>query len=70
MRFMRTSLYSVAVPLMFFVSPLMNTSVSELGDYIKGTEFRSFISEIIIQLVSGILDAFILGFTALFFGAA
>ncbi len=69
MRALQSRLYSVAVPLVFFVGPLMGTSVSEFGDYLKGTEFRSFISEIIIQLISGILDAFILGFTSLFFGA-
>jgi hypothetical protein len=53
---------------MFLAIPLMNVSTSEFGDYIKGSEFRSFLGEIIIQIVSGILNAFILGLTSVFFG--
>jgi len=69
MRTSRATLYSVAVPLMFLVVPLLSVSGSELGDYIKGSEFRTFLGEILIQLVSGIMDAFILGLTTVFFGA-
>jgi len=67
MRSMQTTLYSVAVPAMFFVLPLMDLSISDVGSYIKGTEFRSFLSEIIIQIVSGVADAFILGLTSILF---
>jgi hypothetical protein len=67
MRSMQTTLYSVAVPAMFLVAPLMDTGISEVGAYVRGTEFRTFISEVVIQLLSGIVDALILGFTTVLF---
>ncbi|HSW45637.1 MAG TPA: hypothetical protein VLM89_08705 [Phycisphaerae bacterium] len=66
---MRATLYSIAVPLMFLFTPLMGVSASELGDYLKGTEFRTFIGEIFIQIIGGIVNAFIIGLTTLLFGA-
>jgi len=61
MRSTRNTLYSFAVPLMFLVTPLMDFSFSQVGPYLKGTEFRSFIGEILIQIVSGVMDAFLVG---------
>jgi len=70
MRSIRTSLYSFAVPLMLVVLPVMNFSVNQIGDYIRGTEFRQFTGEILIQLASGLADAVILGLVTLLFGGA
>ncbi|MHC4443682.1 MAG: hypothetical protein ACYTF1_02750 [Planctomycetota bacterium] len=62
MRYLQTKLYSLAVPLVLL--PVMDMSVSQLPDYLRGNEFRNFLTEIIIQLVTGVVDAFI----ALFLG--
>jgi hypothetical protein len=61
MRSTRNTLYSFAVPLVFIATPLMDFSFSQIGPYVKGTEFRTFIGEIIIQIISGVMDAFIVG---------
>jgi hypothetical protein len=59
MRSMQSTLYSFAVPVMFLTLPLMDLSISDVGAYIKGAEFRSFLSEVLIQVVSSIADTFI-----------
>ena len=68
MRSIRNTLYSFAVPLMFLVTPLMDFSFSQIGPYVKGTEFRSFIGEILIQIVSGVMDAFLVGVAKVILG--
>jgi len=68
MRSTRNTLYSFAVPLVFIATPLMDFSFSQIGPYVKGTEFRTFIGEIIIQIISGVMDAFIVGATQVIFG--
>lgn len=68
MRSTRNTLYSFAVPVMFLVTPLMDFSLSQIGPYVKGTEFRSFIGEIIIQIVSGVMDAFLVGVAKVILG--
>jgi hypothetical protein len=68
MRSTRNTLYSFAVPLMLLATPLMDFSFSQIGPYLKGTEFRSFIGEIIIQIVSGVMDAFLVGITKVALG--
>ena len=60
MRSTRNTLYSFAVPLVFIATPLMDFSFSQIGPYLKGTEFRTFLGEIIIQIITGVMDAFIL----------
>ena len=37
--------------------PVMGLNISEVGDYLRGTEFRSLISELIVQTLSGIVQA-------------
>ena len=59
MRSTRNTLYSFAVPLVFIATPLMDFSFSQIGPYLKGTEFRTFLGEIIIQIITGVMDAFI-----------
>jgi hypothetical protein len=54
-------LYSFTLP--FALLPLMDFSVSQIPKYLKGVEFRTFISELVTQLLSGITDA---GIIALF----
>jgi len=68
LRSLQTRLYSFAVPVMFLAWPLMGFSTSEVGDYLRGNEFRTFIGEVIIQLFSGIANAFFTLFAALFLG--
>jgi len=68
MRSIGTTLYSVAVPLMLFMPGVMNFSIDQVGDYVRGDEFRQFSGEILIQLVSGLFDAIILGLVTLLFG--
>jgi hypothetical protein len=64
---MQSTLYSFAAPAMFFLLPLMDLSVSDVGAYIKGTEFRTFMGEILIQVISGVTDAFLAGIVAMLF---
>ena len=52
-----TRLYSLAAPLTLL--PLMEFSISQTGDFLRGTEFRSLISELVIQLLSGFAEAII-----------
>ncbi len=61
MRSFQTTLYSVAAPLAAL--PMMAFSLSEIPAFIKGTEFRALIAEVLIQLVTGVVDA---GIFALF----
>jgi len=68
MRFLRNRLYSFAFPLAVFILPLMEASLDQVPAYIKGDEFRQIIGEFIIQIVTGILDAFIVAAVALFYG--
>ena len=51
-------LYSLSLPLMLL--PVLGFSFSQVGPYLKGTEFRTFLSEIVTQLLSGVVDAFII----------
>jgi len=67
MRSIRTTLYSVAAPLILFM-PVMNFSINQIGDYVRGDEFRQFTGEILIQIASGLCDAIILGLVTLLFG--
>jgi len=57
MRSVQTKLYSLAAPLALL--PLMDFSFSEVGDFLRGVEFRSLLSETIIQVISGVADAVI-----------
>ena len=57
MRNMQSKLYGIGAPLLLL--PLMDMSISQVPDYFRGTEFVSFITEVIIQLVTGVMDAFI-----------
>ena len=68
MRSLQTRLYSFAAPLMLLGWPIVGFSVSEVGDYARGDEFRTFLGEIIIQIFTGLSNAIITGLTALLFG--
>jgi hypothetical protein len=58
MRFSQIKLYSFAAP--FAVLPLLDITVSGVWDYMRGMEFRTFLAEIVTQVVSGVADAFII----------
>ena len=68
MRAIRTTLYSVAAPLMLFMPGVMNFNVGEIGDYLRGDEFRLVISDVLYQVVAAVADTIILGFLSLLFG--
>jgi hypothetical protein len=52
-------LYSLAAPLVLL--PLaVDITVSSVWDYMRGMEFRTFMAEIITQLISGVADAVII----------
>ncbi|MBP7935065.1 MAG: hypothetical protein KA354_10505 [Phycisphaerae bacterium] len=70
MRFLQNRLYSFTLPAAIFIPPLMEASLDQIPGYLKGDEFRQIIGEIIIQIVSGVLDAFIMAIVALFYGVA
>lgn len=53
-------LYSFTLP--FALLPLMDFSVSQVPKYLKGVEFRTFISSLLSQLLSGVADASIIAF--------
>ncbi len=59
-------LYSLSLPLMLF--PVLDFSFSQVGPYLKGMEFRTFLSEIVTQLLSGVTDAFIIAVVTSGFG--
>ena len=48
--------------------PVMNFSVGEIGDYLRGDEFRLVISDVLYQVVAAVADTIILGFLSLLFG--
>ena len=66
MRRLQTTLYSFAAP--WLLLPVMDFSFGQIAPYLKGLEFRAFISEIITQLIAGVFDAGIIGFFRLLFG--
>jgi hypothetical protein len=68
MRSFRNKLIGFGVPVLFL--PLMDMSLSQLPDYIRGLEpdFRRFVAEFIIQQLSGIAQALIVSITRLLFG--
>jgi len=68
MRSIQTKLYSFAVPSMLFLLPIMNFSINQVGDYARGDEFRQFSGDLLIQLITGLFDAIILGLVTLLFG--
>ena len=68
MRSIQITLYSIAAPFMIFLLPVMNFSINQVGDYVRGDEFRQFSGEILIQLITGFFNAIILGLVTLLFG--
>ena len=66
MRSIQTKLYSIAAPLALL--PLMDMSAGQVPGWFKGDEFLTLLSEIIIQVFSGFVNAIILLFTQNFFG--
>ncbi len=61
-------LYSFAAPLVMM--PLLaDITVSGVWDYVRGMEFRTFMAQIVAQLISGVADAVIIsGVSSLFAG--
>jgi len=56
MRHLQTKLYSVTP---FILLPLMDFRFDEIPDWLAGNQFRSFVSDFLSQIVSGIVDAII-----------
>lgn len=57
MRWTQIKLYSIAAPLALL--PLMDFSFEQIGPYLKGTEFRSFVAQMISAVISNTIDAFL-----------
>lgn len=68
MRSIQNKLYSFAVPSMFFLLPIMNFSINQVGDYVRGDEFRKTSGNLLIELVTGVFDFIILTLVTLIFG--
>ena len=68
MRYMQTKLYSIGLPLVLL--PLMEMEISQLPDYLRGTEFMGFLAQVITDLISRIVDAFIAIFLGGLFAGA
>jgi hypothetical protein len=64
--FKQIRLYSFTIPLALW--PILDFSVSEIVPYLKGMEFRAFMAQIVAQLVSGTIDAFIIAAVSSAFG--
>ena len=62
----QTRLYSLAAPLALL--PVMGFSFSEIGDFLRGMEFRTLVGEIVIQLLSGLAGAIIFVLSQATFG--
>ncbi len=60
-------LYSLALPMILY--PVVAFSFNEVGPYLKGMEFRTFLSSLISSLISGTVDAFITAGVAQAFAA-
>lgn len=67
---MRRRLYAIALSLLLLPTPAMAASISELGSYLRGQEFRLVGSEVIIQILIGFVDALILAVVTMLFGAS
>lgn len=59
-------LYAFTIPLMLW--PIMDFSISEIPDYIKGFEFRQFLAAIVSELLAGVTDAAIISAVQATFG--
>lgn len=51
-------LYSFTLPLLLL--PLMDITFSGIWDYMRGLEFRSLMAQVVTQVISGVVDAFII----------
>ena len=57
MRYLPTKLYSIAAPLVLW--SVMDMSISQVPDYLRGTEFMTLLSDVISQLLSRVVDTFL-----------
>jgi len=67
-RFLQARLYSLAVPLMLLPWPIAGFSAGQVDDYLKGDEFRTFLGETLIQILTGFTDAILATLTAFILG--
>ncbi len=64
---MRTiKLYSLALPLAI-LPVLADITASGVWDYLRGMEFRTFAAELVTQVISGAVDAFVVAGISQFF---
>ena len=66
MKALSIRLNTITWPLLLL--PLMDFSFSQIPTYIKGLEFRSLIAEVITQIMSGVVDAALIGMIQQVFG--
>jgi|GEM_PF-1501076 len=65
--FSQAKLYSFTAP--FALVPLMGFSISEIGDYLRGMEFRAVLAELLVQVTTGVVDAAMLAVIGTLFDA-
>ncbi|HPD30663.1 MAG TPA: hypothetical protein PLL20_11755 [Phycisphaerae bacterium] len=70
MRYLNSTLYSLAAPLAALPLPLMRMQFDNIGDYIRNMEpqLRQIIAEVIVAQISTIAEALIVALTRIFFG--
>jgi len=67
MKRMPTTLYSFAAPFALLL-PMMDLHFSDIPGWFQGTEFLTLFAEILIQMFTGVADAFISIFVDSAFG--
>lgn len=58
----------IAAALLVLLVPLMGVDCNETGDLLRGPESRIFAAAVTTQIVTGVLDAFIIAISDLIFG--
>ena len=59
-------LYALTAP--FALLPLMDFSLNQVPKYLKGIESRAFLAEVLTQITTGIVDAYIIAIVQATFG--
>ena len=58
----------VVLMLLVLVAPLTGVDCDETGDFIRGTESRTFASVVLTEISTGIVDAFVIATTRALLG--
>lgn len=67
-RSLQAKWFYMVLVMMLLAKPAMAFTVSDVGAYMRGMEFRTFTAEIFTQILSGVAYAFFTAIAASFFG--